>query len=529
MDNGKLLLGLIVAGVVMGVVLQKTHAQDLSLEEAVQDEINKTPGMPATRGGEQIAPPPTELPPAAPQAPSSGGYSSGSGGGDHNEAFEKRLFRIFKNAQPVSRDKWDEIVGDRRESAYNVQAGDTLWDISKTFFADGNFWSKLWAENGGLQNPHKITPGESIRFVAGNESQAPTLAVMEPTAGGGGGGGAVNAKVAAGSSEEKLPDDGEVIVINPLRVNNGGSEPLYREEALKELKAEELSSGNVIEVDELVPKPEIPPAKPRRPVMKSLPASFVKLTLPKIEEYDKTGMDAKKQRALFDPATIVPNSFIIDTVPTGVGRLTEVETGVAVASVGQNVFVRMSKGANPGDKFSVFFPGDKIEGGQIMEVGGTVEIIGPVNATLGVYRANVIASVSPIKLGSVVSEDPLPRVEITQGGQPVDKVAKILGGEFDRARRLMGDNSIVYLSGGERAGLAVGDILSVRASRAVRRGSSQYPAWNRPVGLLKVVKVERTVATAIVIQTVEEIRVGDTTGGMEGPERVRSIDYRSPK
>ena len=47
---------------------------------------------------------------------------------------------------------------------YTIQKGDTLWDLSNTFFDSPWYWPDLWEENSQIANPHWIYPGEKIRL-----------------------------------------------------------------------------------------------------------------------------------------------------------------------------------------------------------------------------------------------------------------------------------------------------------------------------------------------------------------------------
>ncbi len=46
---------------------------------------------------------------------------------------------------------------------YTVEAGDTLWDISKRFYGDDSLWPKLWELNRyQTTNPHRIEVGDVL-------------------------------------------------------------------------------------------------------------------------------------------------------------------------------------------------------------------------------------------------------------------------------------------------------------------------------------------------------------------------------
>ena len=59
-----------------------------------------------------------------------------------------------------------------------VQKGDTLWSLCSKYFGDPWRWSRLWAANPIITNPHWIFPGDVVRLGA----SAPTTASAAPAA-----------------------------------------------------------------------------------------------------------------------------------------------------------------------------------------------------------------------------------------------------------------------------------------------------------------------------------------------------------
>jgi hypothetical protein len=57
-----------------------------------------------------------------------------------------------------------------------VKKGDTLWDLSSTYFKNPWAWPKLWAYNPSITNPHWIYPGDLIRLAPPEAALAPSPA-----------------------------------------------------------------------------------------------------------------------------------------------------------------------------------------------------------------------------------------------------------------------------------------------------------------------------------------------------------------
>lgn len=418
-----------------------------------------------------------------------------------NVDLERRLHRIFHQSKPVSESKWSELIQSHRSEVYGVQTGDTLWDISETFFGDGMFWSKLWAENRSIENPHKIKPGKGIRFISGDESGAPQMSVVEGVF---------------------VADSGTVFLNSSPDVPY--APPIYRQEAVKLFTPEEIAEGTFVEEYEIVERPEIPPAKRRQPVLKVLPKSFVMPSEEQKNEYDSTGVDLGKRVAHTTPAAIVANSYLADAPPALVGKIEEIELSEKVAVVGQNVIVRLNRSASPGEQLTVVEVKDPIRDpvrgkvGPVVEIGGRIEILRPIevapkNEEGHFYHAAVTYTVNPIQVGTSLTEETMPVSDFSATGNPSQVAVRILGAEYDTNRRLFGSDTVIYLDGGANAGLRVNDLLAVQAKRGERRSDTKFPEVRRAIGLIKVIKVQNSVATALVLDAYEEIRPGDMTGG----------------
>ena len=45
---------------------------------------------------------------------------------------------------------------------HTVEKGDTLWDITQTYLGSPWIWPSVWKDNGDIDNPHRISPGDRL-------------------------------------------------------------------------------------------------------------------------------------------------------------------------------------------------------------------------------------------------------------------------------------------------------------------------------------------------------------------------------
>jgi hypothetical protein len=400
-----------------------------------------------------------------------------------NLELESRLHKIFLNynSKPVDEQKWQSLLGAHRAERYRIQAGDTLWDISETFFGDGSYWTKLWSENDGIENPHQILPKKNVQFVAGNEASAPSISLSETTS----------------------ETESSQITTSVEQTDNV-----------------QLDENSSLEPEPVYEQPEIPaPSKPGTHPLKKLPSTFVDRQQGKIQSmYDGTGLDVVPRKALSQRARVILPYYLTPEVPKASGTIDEIEVGEETAGALQSVFLKLNGPAQIGHRFSVVMPKEKItsmkdaEVGTVMEVQGTVEIAEVLDESHHIYRAVVMDCINAVRVGAMVLDEPLTRVNFAHEGPRSETEAHVLGGESDR--QLMASNGVVYLDIGSNSSLHEGDILSVHSVREIHRQSpTDYPQVTKPVALIKVAKIYPNLATAIVLSSFEEIRKGYLTGG----------------
>ena len=469
--------------------------EDTELQNA--DELL---GEESPAGGEEQLAEPTEPPmfdePAAePLEPAEPAYSQAPPVNDEpNFAYEAKLHQIFVDfyASETPQEQWSAVAAERQSEIYEIQNGDTLWDISATLFGDGNYWPKVWSLNGKITNPHLIKPGHRIQFLLGDLNDAPAFTVTEAT-------------------EEEVT-----------------TEVTEEEQAAEEGGEQEVAFAPGVggEEEELeIPSPSFTP----RPVVMELPPSLPSWqdTVTGAGKYDDAGIDYGRRKILDVKNEIPLTAYVSEKIPEEIGVIHEVEVGNRVATAYQYVFVRMRKGqAKVGDKLLVIqnqgqLISDNPDAGG--DLGYAVEIQGEIVLTertqseeeirLGeTFRALVTRIVNPVTVGSSVLMGEIRTVEITEKGPTKDVQAFIVGGQFSNRRKIIGSESLVYLNKGQNDGLTRGDILPIRANRKLRNSTSQVLENLRPLGWLRVVDVNATSSTAIIVRAWSDILTGDVTG-----------------
>lgn len=371
---------------------------------------------------------------------------------------EQRLHQIYQqyNLTPTNESTWASVASGKTQT-YGIQEGDTLWDLSETLFGDSSFWPKVWSLNADkIENPHEIFPGLSVLFTPGSTGDAPTLDLK---------------------ATKDLPTE-EVPIEDPE-------------------KLELLSKATIEPLDIRKAPTPLPPSLPHW--THGRPGGDLKFEVQKINRDFGTPDEALRY-------------YLVSEKPQEAGTLVETEMGTLGASEYQYVSVQFPPGEKAQKVIAVKELG-KIEdpfnktSAYLIEVQGELEVLETVNSEENMYRALVKKAISPVEVGALLIRGDMPTYNAKESALG-SASARVIGGQGSVERHLLGTQQLIFLSG---QGLNVGETYPIFKNKKMRNEKTKIIENPLQIGRAKVVQVSDGVATALVLQSVEEIQVGDMT------------------
>ncbi len=393
-------------------------------------------------------------------------------------ADELRLHQVYQNyyVEPTSETEWSKALSKTGSQKYEVQKGDTLWEISEVLFADPNFWPKLWSLNSDtMSNPHEIAKGRTIQFIPGDGYEPPQVAVQKT------------------KGDDPKVADSKVA---------GDAAPAAQEE--------DWWRSNIIL--------EVPPPKKHSVVIRDPPDSF--------PTWEYLVPSASKMKADFtrnilgkpqheNPA--LANELVL-SIQAPVGKVIKTFTESSlVSSNTQFVFVRFNQPPE-GTKFlsytvsqDVKTPAGEKSDFKEIRYEGDLEVLESVSSNDLIYRAQVKTAYSPVQVGSLLQVGSVPRYDLSSApSKEFGKNIPIIGFPSQSQRYFGYSNGFVYLEGGVDDGLQPGQVFSVFKIPEVTVNNSKQALNKQKVGEIKILRAQGGVSTAVVVKSDEEILVGYT-------------------
>ncbi len=412
----------------------------------------------------------TELAPAEPENNFSSPDLNASVTGDEPDlSKENKLHSIYLkyNQIPMPESQWDGIIKDRKSENYSIQRGDTLWSISEVLFGDGAYWPKVWSLNSSITNPHEIKPQNTIRFFSGSFEQAPAVTITD-------------------------------------------------EQILAEKESELMSNTEPIILKSSAGEFEIPPNQSiQRPVIKNLPSSLPSWSMvSKTQKSPDIKLETMVRR--FNEPVAPLTHYVSEELPVSMGEIIEPEKTMAMAAKGENVYIKSEQSL--GGNYLIYKVSGEVKSSNtgkeahIIENIGELRILGLQDSENKIYKAEVIKSVLPISTGAQITNGAIAYYQVNPRSSSVSFESNVIGGVYDEGANLFGQGQLIYLDRGINSGLQEGTHLSVYGSKRLRYNESKVGDLAKAVGTIQVIRVTPEFATAVVVNSVDEIRRGDKTG-----------------
>jgi hypothetical protein len=389
-------------------------------------------------------------------------------------AEETHLHDIYEQyySQPTDPSAWEQLTSSLKSEKYEIQPGDNLWQISKIFFGDGNYWPKVWSVNSGIENPHLIETGNEIHFRLGTSDSEPAFLVTEKNGGGGG--------------------------------------------------AEDLATTT-----EVVPSDPNAPYHPK-PVLKNLPPSFPQWQGigPQKSNFDKWGVEIlpRPELKLVDQAYL--QSFVIEGPFDPVGQVVESQMEDQVMSQGNIIYVRFKEGtvAMAGQSYLIVADSGALSKeadraynrAHVLRVSGQITLLSPLQADdpepgYFYYKARIDKSLDLALRGQKLVPGKMKTIHFAQAGRVKDMEVDVIGGSLDNNGFQFSSGNVVYLDKGRADGVSDGDIFVIQSAKK-RKFLEPEPLvrFTRvQSGQVQVVDTRDHYSTAVILGGARELHPGD--------------------
>jgi hypothetical protein len=153
--------------------------------------------------------------------------------------------------------------------------------------------------------------------------------------------------------------------------------------------------------------------------------------------------------------------------------------------------------------------------GQQWQINGVVRVVSLVNSQDKLFRAQVMEAYTQMEKDSILTLGVVPDITLENFfvGQGVEIEAQVVGGAGGSPRSMFSRGEILYLDAGKLQGVVEGQGFQIFRNENQRsenlRGLVRQNA--REIGLVRIIQVAEKFSTAVVIDSNEEIRVGDQT------------------
>ena len=433
---------------------------------------------------------------------------------------EKELLMfVEKIGNKLSHNEWTEIAKTTSHHNYTILKDDTLWGISKTLFGTGFYYSKIWALNSYITNPHLIEPGMVLTFTSGSDDSLPEIKV-----------GKFLPEAQEDSSGEEGSLDGVDLVDgydkNLLsRFTDGDQSPWLKQrqqlinqgyyvENISDFTYEDLKYSNQLNLVTEYKNYE----PPLRQFNVESPRTFDEVG------FDKSSIKKRRVSSGFYLRTFITSNTVQD-----LGYIEAGQRSSSIFTYFDIAYLRLDEKLNvvAGDQFSVYERGGVVgeygdREGYRYFIKGHVKVLGRKNDLWECKVTDMMGSINRKDRITVFT----PKIEKILTTYSQRKIEAIIIASFNEGKLLLSYGDVVYLDRGRADGLEIGNVLNVYSfkDRSTGRTITEDPTYR--VGELTVISLSDDFSTVLISSTNYELQLGQLAITKTLEEAIREKDRR---
>lgn len=384
---------------------------------------------------------------------------------------------------------WWELTQKSKIRKYQVQKDENLRSIAKKIFGTESYYSKIWALNPQITNPHIIEPGTILSFDMGSAEEFPDV------------------KLGVFSEEDELSDK--------LGGSNLNGENNQRPDWIQERKklvdqgiyfqfASEETYDDLISTVEESKKIEYENYSP--------PVSTFTITEP-TDQYDSSGFDKSSKIIYNYKEGFFLNSFVTTNMVQDLGIIKATINEAIFIHKLDTIYVTFDKDAKakPGDLFSIYSSGGEIKHRISDRIGflytTTAQIKVVKNIESNIWECLVIDQSGVVQRNDHVTVY-TPRIGKISKTYSKRKVEAAIIGSYRQSEFGLSFGDVVYLDRGRADGLELGNTLELFSftDRGTGRKISSTPTYK--IGELNIINLTDNFSTAVISASSHEISVG---------------------
>lgn len=408
---------------------------------------------------------------------------------------EKSLLKESKLVSgKIPQGEWNEIATASEVDKYEIQQNDWLWKISQKLFGSGFYYSKVWAMNPQITNPHEVEPGMVLTFDTGTSTDIPNVKFGE---------------FSEEYSEKDLIEKRKKGKIDYRDFSDSEPPPWLAERKILKAKGtyfQYISEETYDDLEDIGKKSLITEYDKYEP-----PATRILIKEPG-EQYDDTGFD-KTSKISFDFSEgFFLNTFILSNIMIDLGKIDSSSSTSSMLQIRDRVFIKFDSPGRvkPGDLFSLYRPGGKVSHESSDREGFKYTVVGQVRALkkLGnLWECEIFELSDTIERGERVTTYMSKIKKIYKSFSKRIIEASVMAG-YDKLRDSFAYGDVVYLDRGRIDGVEIGNIFEVYSitDPNSKKQISTDPSFK--IGELTVISLSDNFATALISSSNSVINAG---------------------